>query len=258
MQALAYQNGTVRAAQAVLEAEGGPYCPHHAGDSLSPPKERTCSETIAAFRQRLAGPARVSAPIVVPSLLLATLLGAAYLYADAVLLLAHAPGAVIRAEPTIGDLIVPMAWFSIHLTNRRLGTRHAFLQLAAGVLLAAFLALASSWSAASWSGSTPALSLRALLAFAPAFLLASMVAIAAFDAMRGPSWWKAPLSASFMAALVFSVFYYPVAFAGGAQVAWVNSALVHLVLFAGESVLLLAPYWLLRPAMRPMGGLNGY
>ena len=65
-------------------------------------------------------------------------------------------------------------------------------------------------------------------------------------------------TAGFAASLVFSVIYYPAAFAGGAQIAWADSALVHFALFFGESILLLVPYWLLRPAMRPIDGLNGY
>jgi hypothetical protein len=37
-----------------------------------------------------------------------------------------------------------------------------------------------------------------------------------------------------------------------------NSLLVHFTLFFIESVLLLVPYSLLRPAMRPLHGMNGY
>ena len=35
-------------------------------------------------------------------------------------------------------------------------------------------------------------------------------------------------------------------------------ALAHFALFAGVSVALLVPYWLLRPAMKPLNGMNGY
>ena len=69
-------------------------------------------------------------------------------------------------------------------------------------------------------------------------------------------WWVPPLWASFAASLVFSAVYYPAAFAG--EIAWAQWALVHFALFFGESVLLLAPYALLRPAMRPLHGMNGY
>jgi hypothetical protein len=77
------------------------------------------------------------------------------------------------------------------------------------------------------------------------------------QAIRGPRWWTAPLAGSFAASLVFSAIYYPAAYAGVYE-RWTDSAAVHFVVFFGMSVLLLAPYWLLRPAMRPMPGLNGY
>ena len=34
--------------------------------------------------------------------------------------------------------------------------------------------------------------------------------------------------------------------------------MVHFMLFAAESLVLLVPYYLLRPAMRPLHGMNGY
>ena len=77
-------------------------------------------------------------------------------------------------------------------------------------------------------------------------------------APRGPRWWTAPLAASFAAALVFSAVYYPAAFAGGEEISWTDSALVHFAVFFAESMVLLVPYYLLRPAMRPIGGMNGY
>ncbi|MCX7282104.1 MAG: hypothetical protein NTX21_11345 [Alphaproteobacteria bacterium] len=103
------------------------------------------------------------------------------------------------------DLILPIAWYCLHLTNRRYDAPYAF-----GQLLAAL----------------------------------------------GPRWWVPPLWASFAASLVFSTVYYPTAFAG--ENAWVQSALVHFLLFFGKSVLLLALYAFLRPAMRPLHGMNGY
>ena len=52
----------------------------------------------------------------------------------------------------------------------------------------------------------------------------------------------------------FSAVYYPAAFAGTEDVAWTDCALVHFGVFFGESVVLLMPYYLLRPAMRPLPG----
>ncbi len=78
-----------------------------------------------------------------------------------------------------------------------------------------------------------------------------------FDGARGPSWWKAPLIASLAVTLTYSAVFYPLAFAG-AYDGWTESAWVHDVVFFAVSTLLLVPYALLRPAMRPLEGLNGY
>ena len=72
-----------------------------------------------------------------------------------------------------------------------------------------------------------------------------------------PMWWPS-LLASVAASLVFPAIYYPAAFAGADVMAWADSALVHFAVFMAESIALLVPYYLLRPAMRPTQGMNGY
>ena len=56
-----------------------------------------------------------------------------------------------------------------------------------------------------------------------------------------------------VAAFVFSGLYFPLAFGDAPR-----SALVHFLLYLAEGVALLAPYYLLRPAMRPLNGMNGF
>jgi hypothetical protein len=243
---------------AALEADEGPYRLRYAGDATWPPKDRAYGGEAESLWQEFSVPLLFAARLVLPVLMLTTLLGAGYLYTDALLFLPSAPVLVQKALLTISDLILPIAWYAIHLTNRRLGAPHAFAQLVAGMVLIGLLALINPYDVDNWIIASPVLSLRALSAFCVAFFLANFAAIAFFDGARGPRWWTAPLMASFAASLVFSVIYYPAAFAGGAQIAWADSALVHFALFFGESILLLVPYWLLRPAMRPIDGLNGY
>jgi uncharacterized PurR-regulated membrane protein YhhQ (DUF165 family) len=250
-----YRNGTVRSPMATLEADEG-YRPRPAGDAAWPPPERAYGGPVESLWSHLAGPLTAAGRLAVPVLLLATLLGAAYLYSDAVLPLAGAPRMVRGAMLAVSDLVLPAAWYAIHLANRRYGAPYAFAQLIAGLMLAGLLALLLPGGLGHWLHSIPAVSPRAMLAFGAAFFLANFVAIAFFDGARGPRWWTAPLAASFAASLVFSAVYYPAAFAG--EVAWADSALVHFGAFFAESVLLLLPYWLLRPAMPPMAGLNGY
>jgi len=239
-----------------LEADEGPY--RLRDDAVWPPKARAYGGEAPDVRERFARPIRIVSRLLLPVALLVTLLGAAFLYTDDFLILSSAPAILQHALLATSDLILPVTWFSLHLTNRRYGAPYALGQLLAGMAIFILIALVNPGDVNNWINNNPALSWRAMLAFGMSFLLANFVAITFFDAARGPRWWTAPLWASFVASLVFSAVYYPAAFAGGGVVAWRDSALVHFALFFLESVLLLVPYSLLRPAMRPLHGMNGY
>ncbi len=239
-----------------FDAEHGPYRLTRSGDAVWPPRERAYGGPVETFWRKLAWAGLAVCRLVLPVTLLVTLLGAAYLYSDAYLPLGDivtGPGSLLA----ISDLILPMAWFAIHLTNRRYGAGYAFAQLVAALAIGTAIVLFNPADVDHWIDQSPMLTLRALIAFGGAFFLANAIAILFFDGARGPRWWTAPLTASFTAALVFSAVYYPAAFAG-VNIPWTDSALVHFLVFAAESVLLLIPYYLLRAAMRPLPGLNGY
>lgn len=257
MRAYDYRNGAHRAPIAALEADEGPYRLRRERDAVWPPKDRAYGGTVDDIWHRAAAPALMVAQLILPVLLLVTLLGAAYLFTDAFLVLPAAPRRVQNAMLALSDLILPMAWYAVHLCNRRYGANYAFSQLLAALAILGLIALFNPGDVDNWANNTPALSWRALLAFNASFLFANFIAITLFDAVRGPRWWTAPLVASFAASLAFSAVYYPAAFAGG-EVAWTDSALVHFGLFFAESLVLLVPYFLLRPAMRPLHGMNGY
>jgi hypothetical protein len=254
LKAYDYQNGAHRMQVVALEADEGPY--RLRDDAAWPPKARAYGGEAETVALRYARPIRITTRLLLPVTLLVTLLGAAYLYSDDFLILSGASSMLQHALLATSDLILPLAWYALHLTNRRYGGPYAFGQLLAALGIAGFIALVNPGDVDNWINLTPALSWRAILAFGFSFLLANFVAITFFDAARGPRWWVPPLWASFAASLVFSAVYYPAAFAG--EIAWTDMALVHFALFFGESVLLLVPYCLLRPAMRPLNGMNGY
>jgi hypothetical protein len=258
LKAYDYRNGAHRLPIAALEADEGPYRLRRGGDAVWPPRDRAYGGEAPDLRRRLARPVRIASRLLLPVIMLIVLLGSAYLYTDDFFSAAALPAIAQRALLATSDLVLPIAWFSIHLTNRRFGAPYAFGQMVAGLGVIAAVALINPGNVDNWINNTPALTWRAMLAFGAAFLIASFVAIIAFDAFRGPRWWTPPLVASFAAALVFSALYYPAAFLGVDVVSWTDSALVHFAVFFGESVLLLAPYALLRPAMRPIEGRNGY
>lgn len=248
--------GAQPALMTTYDAEHGPYRLRRSGDAAWPPRERAYGGQVDTIWRKVALAVLAVARLILPVTLLVTLLAAAYLYSDAWLSMDGFPAAR-GAMLAVSDLIVPMAWFAIHLTNRRYGAGYAFAQLMAALIIGTLIVLVNPGDVDNWIGNSPLLTARAVIAFGGAFLLANIISIIFFDGTRGPRWWSAPLIASFAASFVFSAVYYPVAFAG-VDVPWTDSALVHFLVFSAESVALLIPYYLLRGAMRPLPGLNGY
>lgn len=236
------------------EYEPGPYRLRHGEDAVWPPPARAYGGKVEETTlERALAYGRIAAQLLVPVLLLFTLLLAVYLYADAGLPAAWLPTGAEGFGLGISDLVLPGCWTVIHLTNRRYGPAHAFGHLVAGLSLAILAALINPWDIRGWLPDLPSLTWRAVLAFFLVFGIANFVAIVAFDAARGPRWWSAPLAASLAASFIYSGLYYLLAFGRlGLE------ALAHFLLFAAVSVALLAPYWLLRPAMKPLNGMNGY
>lgn len=236
------------------EYEPGPYRLRHGADAVWPPPARAYGGKVEETRlERAIACGRITIRLAVPVLLLLTLMFAFYLYADAPVPAGWLPGWAAGFGFGISDLVLPGCWMVIHLTNRRYGPAHAFGQLVAGLVLALLVTLINPWDIRGWLPALPVLTWRAVIAFFAVFGIANFVAIVAFDAARGPRWWTAPLVASLAASFVHSGLYYPLALGTLGQ-----TALAHFVLFAAVSVALLAPYWLLRPAMRPLNGMNGY
>jgi hypothetical protein len=253
VRAYEYRNGSSALADAA-----GPYRLRHDEDAVWPPAGRAYGGPAETAKQRRAAAlGRAVARLIVPVALLLVLLGATYLYADALLPLAGWPVPIRDAGLAISDLVLPGAWYCIHLTNRRYGPGYAFAQLVAALVIGLVVILVNPGNIDQWVVTMPAITSRAVLSFGAALLAANFVGITFFDAARGPRWWTAPLMASFTASLVFSAIYYPAAFAGVDE-RWTDSAVVHFVVFFAMSVLLLIPYWLLRPAMRPTNGMNGF
>ena len=250
VRAYEYRNGI-----SALDDDAGPYRLRHGEDAVWPPAGRAYGGPAESEKQRKAAArGRAVVRLIVPVTLLLVLLGATYLYADALL---PRPVPIRDAGLAISDLVLPGAWYCIHLTNRRYGPGYAFAQLVAALVIGLGVILVNPGNIDQWVVTMPAITSRAVLSFGAALLAANFVGITFFYAARGPRWWTAPLVAWFTASLVFSAIYYPAAFAGVDE-RWTDSAVVHFVVVFAMSVLLLMPYWLLRPAMRPINGMNGF
>ena len=233
----------------VRDRGANPYRLRPGEDAAWPPAARAYGGEVESNWKQALKIGVTAIKLLVPVLLLLTLLLAVYLYADAVIPARMAEGVSL----TIADLVLPGCWTIIHLTNRRYGPPYAFAQLAAAFVLAVLVALVNPGDIDNWLPDLPALTWRAVLAFFIAFGIANFVAIVVFDATRGTRWWSAPLAASAAAAFVYSGLYYPLAFGGQPL-----NALAHFLLYLVEGTALLLPYCLLRPAMRPLNGMNGF
>jgi uncharacterized PurR-regulated membrane protein YhhQ (DUF165 family) len=197
---------------------------------------------------------RAIARIIIPVLTLCAALAALYLYMDTALPY-FADG---RARwLTVSHLLLPLAFLTIHLTNRRYGPGYAFAQI---VLAFAALGAAILFGGALIQMLLPETiipSVREVAAFAGAFFVAGFLSIVAFDGARGPRWWTAPLIGSLVAALIFVPIFYPAAFLGTAA-PWFAHMGIHTGLLIAGSVLSLVPYWLLRRIVQPLPGYGGY
>jgi uncharacterized PurR-regulated membrane protein YhhQ (DUF165 family) len=177
---------------------------------------------------------------------------ALYLYLDT-------PVTVLGDESrwlTVGHLLLPFCFLSVHLTNRRYGPSTAFAQV---VLALALCVAFVMFAVPQLSGAVPfpvAPQMREALAFGAAFLGASFLSIVVFDGARGPRWWLAPLLGMLTSAVFFALIYYPAAYAGVAD--FTHQMLLHMELLTGIAVLSLIPYGALRSIVRPMPGFGGY
>ena len=232
----------------------GPYRVAHDDDAVWRPRTRAYggSEEETPYTRALAY-ARIAARLALPVLLLFTLLQAIYLFTDAPVPQAWLPGFAQGQFLILSDLILPGCWRVIHLTNRRFGPDYAFGNLVAGMALALVVAVIDPWDVRTSLPDQASLSTRAVAAFVLVFAAANFTGVIFFDAAQGPRWWTAPLVGSVAASFFFSGLYDPLAFGR-----LCFEALTHFALFLGVSPVLMLPYFLLRPTMKPMSGMNGY
>ncbi|MEI9989760.1 MAG: hypothetical protein WDM86_06945 [Rhizomicrobium sp.] len=208
----------------------------------------------AGLGRRLADMFRAILRTVIPVLALCTALAAMYLYMDTTLPY-FAQGGVRWL--TVSHLLLPAAFLTVHLTNRRYGPAYAFAQVV--------LSFAALTAGMIFGGQVITLflpeavvpSMRAVAAFGGAFFIASFVGIIAFDGARGPRWWTAPLIGSVVASLVFAPIFYAAAYAG-TPAPWFAQMGIHTGLLVGGAILALVPYWLLRRIVQPLPGFGGY
>jgi hypothetical protein len=159
---------------------------------------------------------------------------------------------------SVGHAIVPVAFLLNNLVNRRYGEHFAIAHMLVSWTLAALLALAMIYRVdpdLPPTGAVP--SVRIAAAFLGAMMIGQLAGIYVFDRTRGVAWWNAPFYGALASSLVSMLLFYVIAFSGGDWI-WVNHMSIDMGVKAAVSFGLLLPYLLLRPILRPLGGLGGY
>ena len=132
---------------------------------------------------------------------------------------------------TWGAFTYPVAFLVSDLANRRHGPQLArrIAWVGFAVAVAASLVLAPA---------------RIAVASGLAFLLSQWLDIGVFHRLRNGLWWRAPLVATVAAALLDTVVFWGIAFAGS-DLPWISWAAGDLAVKLGVGVLMLLPFRLL-------------
>ena len=156
---------------------------------------------------------------------------------------------------TTGHFMVPVIFFVSMLTNRAYGAGYALAQMVAAwtvvIMLIAFLYPAIE----SGMPIPPLPTGRVFTAFLIALFGAQIINIVIFDQVRGRPWWRAPLYSALFAGFTFCLLYYPIAKAGLDP--WAHQMTVNIAVTSFMAFLMLVPYALLRPWIRPLPGFGG-
>jgi uncharacterized PurR-regulated membrane protein YhhQ (DUF165 family) len=203
------------------------------------------------FFKRLGKALGAFARLVVPMLLLATLGGASFVYAGTPAWELPAPSWM-----NVGLFVLPLTFLAVHLTSRRYGAGYAFAQVLltyiAGIALAVF-----GRDLLTMALGPQHVSLREITGFAAGLFVAQMIAIFVFDSLRGPQWYQAPLFASLFGGIALCLVAFPVSYAG-TGIDWTGRMMDYMAVTSIAALLLVIPYWILRPLVTPRPGYGGY
>lgn len=139
---------------------------------------------------------------------------------------------------TWGAITYPFAFLVSELANRAHGPAHARRIAAVGFAVAVVASLLLA-------------PMRIALASGAAFVCSQLLDIQVFDRLRQGRWWRAPLIATLLAALLDTAVFWSIGFAGE-DLPWVTWAIGDLGVKLAMGVALLLPFrlWIARRAVR--------
>jgi uncharacterized PurR-regulated membrane protein YhhQ (DUF165 family) len=158
----------------------------------------------------------------------------------------------------VGHAIVPVVFLLSNLVNRRYGEHFAIAHVIASWTCAALVALAVIYRidpSLAIPGELPGI--RVAGAFLGAMAIGQLAGVYVFDRTRGVEWWRAPLYSALASSFIAMFLFYVAGYIGGDWI-WLNHMSVDAGVKAVMAFALLAPYYLLRPIVRPLGGLGGF
>jgi uncharacterized PurR-regulated membrane protein YhhQ (DUF165 family) len=159
---------------------------------------------------------------------------------------------------TAGHFMVPVIFLLTNLVNRRYGQDYAIAHVLSSWALASIIAIAAINKL---DPRLPAVGelpeMRTAIAFVVAFVVAQTFGAFVFDRTRGVIWWHAPLYAALASSFLSMFIFYPAAYFAGDPI-WINHMAVDVGVKAAMSFVLLVPYFILRPIIRPMPGFGGF
>lgn len=147
---------------------------------------------------------------------------------------------------TWAAFVYPLAFLVSDCVNRAAGAKAAGRVAAAGFLVGVPLSFAFNYFTA--LDATWLASVRIAAASGAAFALAQAVDISVFSRLRRAAWWVPPLMSSAPAAVLDTVLFFSLAFAG-TSVPWLTLALGDMAIKALMIFLLLPPYRLVTRRM---------
>ncbi|MBC6407545.1 MAG: queuosine precursor transporter [Rhodobacteraceae bacterium] len=130
---------------------------------------------------------------------------------------------------TWGAFIYPIAFLVTDVMNRVYGAAAARKVVFAGFLVGVICSLIGTQIIGEFG---PLVTLRIAIASGTAFLVAQMLDVAIFSALREGRWWRAPLASTLIGSTVDTAIFFTVAFSAGLawmepanDVSWANEAL---------------------------------
>jgi uncharacterized PurR-regulated membrane protein YhhQ (DUF165 family) len=159
---------------------------------------------------------------------------------------------------TAGHAIVPVVFLITNLVNRRYGDDDTIAHILLSWAFATIATVAVLYRfdpRLPFAGEVP--ELRIAFTFLGAMVLGQLGGAWVFEQVRGVVWWKAPLQSALTSSFVAMFVFYPLAYIG-TDAGWLHRMAVDAGVKAAMSFALLAPYWALRPIVRPSAGLGGF